>query len=185
MQKSAPLRILPAVLLCAPFVLLAASYRALPPEIPMLRLSVSHSTLMASKSLFTVFRVPLMNLIHGLMAAVMLYRAPDFQIPERRIAYSGLFSTLLFTVALKSDFEAMEFGALAAPAPVPLYSRLLGFATVTTVLAGVVFAFVRGRRAALPWAELHLALRDKVLLFGLFGLYAAIVVLSILGSHRA
>lgn len=178
-------RILAAVLLYAPFVLLAAGYRSLPPEMPVLRVWIGHWTHEAPKSLFTVFRVPLMNLIHGLMAAVMLSRASAFKIPERRIAYSNLFSTLLLTVALKSDFEAMEFGVLAAPAAFARYSGLLAFATLTTVAAGIGLALIRGRKVSLPWPELRLPSRDKAILAGLFGLYMVVVLVSMLGSHRA
>lgn len=54
-----------------------------------------------------------MNLTHGLMAAVMLSRASDFDGEGRGASYSALLSTLLFALALKSDFEALEFGGLA------------------------------------------------------------------------
>ena len=172
------------VLLCAPFVVLAASYRLLPSELPVMQALIAGSANMASKSLFTVFRVSLMNFADGLMAVVMLMRSIDFTIPERRVAYSKLFSTLLLTVGLKSDFEAMEFTALVAPTALARYSHFLGFATLTIVLVGIAVAFIRGRKAPLPWPELHLALDDKLILGGLFGLHLVIVLLSFLILRR-
>jgi hypothetical protein len=91
----------------------------LPLELPVLRNPFAGAwagtVLVAPKSLFTVFRVPLMTMMHGLMAALMLWRVKDFEDIRRRTAYSGVFLTLLFAVALKSGFEALEIGALAWP----------------------------------------------------------------------
>jgi hypothetical protein len=103
------------LIFCAPFLLLGACYRALPSQLPVLRFWIGHGMRFAAESLFSVFRVPLMNLSHGLLAAVMLSRAPDFGKTERRVAFSNIFSTLLFAVALKSNFEAMELSVPAAP----------------------------------------------------------------------
>lgn len=102
---------------CAPFVLLGVSYGAAPPELPVLRSWIAHTMLSAPKSLFMVFRVPVINLIHGLMAAVMLSYTSAFEKIGRRILYSNLFSMLLFTIALKSDFEAMELSLATTRKP--------------------------------------------------------------------
>ena len=88
----------------APFLLLASCYIALPVEVPVLANPIGAAKILAPKSLFTVLRVPLMNLTHGLMATVMLSRARDFEDLKRRASYSGVFMSLLFTIALKSDF---------------------------------------------------------------------------------
>ncbi len=161
---------------CAPFLLLAVSYVDLPPELPVLRSWIGHSTRSAPKSVFTVFRVPLMNLVHGLLAVIMLRRANDFENIQRRIAYSNIFSTLLFAIALKSNFEAAEI-SLAAP--------WLGFGTLTAVVAGVGVALIRARKVSLPWPELRLPIRDRYLIIGLFATYIALVILSLAVSHRA
>jgi hypothetical protein len=167
---------------CAPFLLLAASYDDLAPELPVLRSWIGHSTRSAPKSVFTVFRVPLMNLVHGLLAVIMLRRANDFENIQRRIAYSNIFSTLLFAIALKSNFEAAEIGLLSASA---LLARWLGFGTLTSVVAGVSLALIRGRKVPLPWPELRLPIRDRYLIIGLLAAYVALVVLSLALSHRA
>jgi hypothetical protein len=61
------------------FLFLAACYSGLPVEFPVLRSPLAGALLFAPKSLFTVFRIPLMNLTHGLMAAVMLSCAKNFE----------------------------------------------------------------------------------------------------------
>ena len=166
------------VVFCLPFVVLAAGYGALPPEVPVLGLA--HTVLSAPKSMFMVFRVPLMSLIHGLMAGLMLFHAPDFENPERRKSYSNIFFTLLCTVALKSNFEALWLSASAAP----MYSRWLGACTLTSVVAGLGLALWHGRRISLPWRELRFSTRDKFTLAALFAVYVAIVVFSVVGAHR-
>src|SRR5258706_522540 len=92
----------------ASFLLLAGVYNALPAELPVLRIPMANIVTMAPKSAFTAFRVPLMNLTHGLMAAVMLSHTADFDDEARRASYFALFSTLLFAIGFKSDFEALE-----------------------------------------------------------------------------
>ena len=172
------------LMFCAPFVLLAASYAALPSELPILRVPLGNALTFAPKSVFTVFRVPLMNLAHGLIAAVMLSRVGDFENAERRASYSRIFKTLLFTVALKSDFEAMELSVLAAPATLGSYGRWLAAGTVLSVVAGLSLALVRSRGVPIPWTELRLAIRDKMALGGLLIAYVGMVVASSLASHR-
>jgi len=169
---------------CASFVLVAASYRALPPEISVLRISLAHLVLWAHKSPFMVFRVPLMNLIHGVMAAFMLSRAPVFTSVERRRAYSNLFLALLFTVAFKSDFEALEFFVSSSPALLP-YAGWGALGALASVVVGLGVALIFGRRVPLPWTELRLSIRDWVILSGLFAIYLAVVIGSLAQGHRA
>ena len=183
MQKPA-LTALVCVMFCAPFVLVALSYSALPSELPVLHMGIGHTVVWAPKSLFMVFRVPVMNLIHGLMAAVMLRRAPVFATFDRRRSYSNIFSTLLLTIAIKSDLEGLDFFAPTSPALQP-YEHWIAPATLTCVLAGLAVAMIVGRKVPLPWPELRLSIRDKIALGGLFALYLAIVVASVSLGHRA
>jgi hypothetical protein len=113
------------------------------------------------------------------MAAVMLSRTADFADEGRRASYFALFSTLLFAIALKSDFEALEISGLTGP-----FTRWATVGTVASVLGGVALAFVRGRNVPMPWTELQLSMRDKTLLVGLFVSYLAVVAASLLVSHR-
>jgi len=168
----------------APFVFLSVGYAAAPAELPVLRVWIGHTVLFASKSLFMVFRVPGMNLIHGLMAAVMVSCASNFESIERRTSYAKVFSTLLFTIALKSDLEGLEFYAAVSPA-LQHFQGWIGLGTLTCVLAGLTVASLRCRRVPFPWPELQLTIRDKILLSGLFAIYVATVVASLSGAHRA
>lgn len=161
------------------FLLIAAEYDAMPAELPVMRIPVVGIAAVAPKSVFTAFRVPLMNLTHGLMAAVMLSRTPDFAHEGRRASYAALFSTLLFAIALKSDFEALEICGLTGP-----FSRWVTVGTVASVLGGLALALLRGRAVPIPWTELRLSLRDKILLVGLFASYLVVVVASWMVSHR-
>src|ERR1700733_4425314 len=54
------------VMFCVPFLLMATGYEAAPVQLPVLRVGIGHTALRATKSLFMVFRVPLMNLLHAI-----------------------------------------------------------------------------------------------------------------------
>jgi hypothetical protein len=100
--------------------------------------------IVAAKSPFTVFRVPVMNLTHGLMAAVMLAHASDFEEDKGRASYFALFSTLLFAIAFKSIFEAVELGGMTAP--LSSFRRWAAAGTVVSVVGGLMLAFFRSRK---------------------------------------
>jgi len=166
----------------ASFLLIAGVYNALPVELPVLRIPMAGIVTKAPKSVFTAFRVPLMNLTHGLMAAVMLSHTGDFDGEGRRASYFAFFSTLLFAVAFKSDFEALGISGLALPSgPFRSWATI---GTMVSVGGGLALALVRGRDVSIPWTELRLSVRDKITLAGLFALYRATVAASLLVSHR-
>ena len=170
------------LMLGVPFLLLAASYAALPVDMPVLLNPISGGTIRAPKSLFTVFRVPLMNLMHGLMAAVMLSRTGDFEDVRRAASYSGIFVTLLFTIALKSDFEALAICGLAWSFA-PVMPWLTG-ATLTSLVGGLGLALVHARDVPIPWHELRLSNLEKITLAALFATYLAAVGATLILSHR-
>ena len=166
------------LLFLAPFLVLGVSYPTLPTEMPVLRIPILHWIPVQSKSLLLVLRVPFMNLIHGVMAAIMVSHASDFKDSDRRSAYRNVFLTLLFAIAFKSDFEALGLSAQSSSEPWLTYGAL------TSVLGGVGLAVGRGRKARLPWPELHLGLRDTTFLIVLFSGYLAIVSWSLVGAHQ-
>jgi hypothetical protein len=170
------------VMFGVPFLLLAACYAALPVEVTVLRNPLAGAVLVAPKSLFTVFRVPLMNLTHGLMAAVMLSRTVDFEDAQRRASYTGIFLTLLLAVALKSNFEALEMGGLAWSfgSIVPWLTR----GTAVSVIGGVGLAFLHARGVSIPWRELRLSKLEKITLASLFAAYLAMVTATLLVLRR-
>ncbi len=164
-----------------PFLLLAACYAALPIEMPVLLNPIAGAIILAPKSVFTVFRVPLMNLTHGLMAIVMLSRSGDFEDAKRRASYSGIFSTLLFTIALKSDFEALAISGLAWSYG-PVMPWLTG-GTVVSVIVGLALSFVYARDVPIPWRELRLSNLEKIVLATLFATYLAVVGATLIVLH--
>jgi hypothetical protein len=166
-----------------PFLLLAACYAALPVEMPVLLNPIAGAIIRAPKSLFTVFRVPFMNLTHGLMAIVMLSRNGDFEDVQRRAAYCGIFSTLLFTIALKSDFEALAICGLAWSFG-PVMPWLTG-GTLVSVVGGLGLAFVHARGVPIPWQELRLSILEMIMLAALFATYLAVVGATLIVMHRA
>jgi len=121
-----------------------------------------------------------MNLIHGLMAAIMLFHRSDFENATRRISYSNMFSTLLFTIALKSDLEGV---APTMPMIAP-YDHWIAPVTLTCVLVGLGLALIRGGKVKLPWPELRLPLREKIALCALFAIYLAMVIATLAVAHR-
>jgi hypothetical protein len=164
-----------------PFLLLAACYANLPVEMPVLLNPIAGAAILAPKSLFTVFRVPLMNLTHGLMATVMLSRAGDFEDVKRRASFSGIFFTLLFTIAAKSDLEALGICGLAwSFGPVLPW---LTVATLVSVVGGLGLAFVHARGVPIPWKELRLSNLEKIMLAGLFAAYLAAVGATMIVVH--
>jgi hypothetical protein len=165
-----------------PFLLVAAWYADLPVAMPVLLNPIAGAMMFAPKSLFTVFRVPFMNLTHGLMATVMLSRAGDFEDFTRRASYSGIFLTLLFTIALKSDFEVLAICGLAWSFR-PVMPWLTG-ATVATVVGGLGLAFVHARGAPIPWHELRLSNLEKTMLLALFAAYLAVVGAMLIVMRR-
>jgi hypothetical protein len=170
-------------MLGAPFLLLAACYAGLPVEFPVFGNPMARALLLAPKSLFTVFRVPFMNLTHGLMAAVMLSCAENFQDARRRASYSGIFLSLLFTVALKSDFEALSMSGLAWS--FGRFPPWLTLGAVISVVGGLGLTLIQAQGVPLPWQELRLSKIQTTTLAGLFAVYLAVVTASLLVSHRA
>ena len=83
------------VMFGVPFLLVAACYVSLPVEVPVLLNPIAGKVMLAPKSLFTVFRVPFMNLTHGLMASVMLSRRG-----LRRRKAAGILFWYLFDLAV-------------------------------------------------------------------------------------
>ncbi|MBN9662038.1 MAG: hypothetical protein J0H49_27830 [Acidobacteria bacterium] len=173
------------LLFAAPFLLLAAGYAALPPELPALRSPFTGAAAVAPKSLFMVFRVPAMNLIHGLMAVLMLSHAADFLDDTRRTAYSNTFLTLLLAIACKSNFEALELSGLLQQPGSRLIPSLLTAGTVLSVVGGLAIAIIRSRRVPLPWRELRLTARDKCSLAVLFLIYLGMVAATARIALRA
>jgi hypothetical protein len=56
--------------------------------------------------------------------------------------------------------------------------------TLASVLGGLSLVCFRGRKFRIPWTKLRLTVLDRIVLFGFFVSYLAIVAESMLVSHR-
>ena len=180
-DMSRTVAVMAGAMLIAPFLLLATRYDALPGVLAVLR-GPGGIVMIAPKSPFTVFRVPLMNLTHGLMAALMLTCSVQFVEVRRRRAFLHVFLALLFSVALKSDFEALEMGTLGGSFAAA--ARWLTVGTVASVVCGLVLALVFSRGVPLPWPELKVGVRRGSALLMLLALYIGLVVSAFLVAQR-
>jgi hypothetical protein len=174
---SRPAVLASVVMFAASFLMVAAVYHALPPVLPILRNPFGGLLTTAPTTVFTAFRIPLMNLSHGLMAAVMVSRTRDFTDERRQASYFALFSTLLFAIALKADFEALGLAGLVVPGG--WLSQWATVGTVLSVMSGLTVALVRARGAALPWPELRVPAGHKITLACLLVAYLAMVAASL------
>jgi hypothetical protein len=126
---------IPWLILLLPFVILALSYDSLPPEILIARSFFGNDATVAPKSLFTVFRVPLIEIVCAAAIELMHRKFAD----ENR-DYYRLWSVLLWTVAFKSLLQAFEIVSDAT------LGRDFFYVTAGVVAAGIVCALWKGRR---------------------------------------
>ena len=131
-------RIIPWSLLLLSLLILAYFYTALPDDILIARDLDGSDAVHAPKSLFSVFRVPLIEIVCALAIEVMRRR---FAIKPEHKSYFLMWTVLLYTVALKSVFQSLEIVSSRDWSSVFLYS------TIAVVAIGIVLAIVVGRKA--------------------------------------
>jgi hypothetical protein len=126
---------IPWLILLLPFVILAFSYNSLAPEILIARSFFGADATVAPKNLFTVFRVPLIEIVCA-AAIEMMHR----KFASGDADHYRMWGILLWTVALKSLFQAFEI----------VYAETLGrdffYATAAVVAVGMILALWKGRR---------------------------------------
>lgn len=127
--------IIPWLILALPFVILAFSYNTLPNEILIARSFFGDEATSAPKSLFTVFRVPLIELTCA--AAIEIMRRKS---AHENADYYAMWNILLYTVALKSLLQAFEIVSTAK------FSHDFFYATFAVVVIGIILALFKGRR---------------------------------------
>jgi hypothetical protein len=86
----------------------------------------------ASKSLFTVFRVPLIEMVCAVAIEVIRRRFAN-----GNADYYSMWSILLYTVAFKSLFQAFEIVSS---------NNLFYYLTFGIVIVGIIFALFKGRK---------------------------------------
>jgi len=128
-------RFAPWLLLIASFGVLAGFYDSIPTEMIIARAVFSGPDTVAPKSIFTVFRVPLIDAICA-AAAALLYR--KFLLAAPNLANFWLI--LLYTAVFKSLLQALEIVSR------PDVASALFYLTLFTVVAGIAAAFYISRK---------------------------------------
>lgn len=128
-------RFVPWLILLCSFTILAVFYGSLPSEVVLARAFFDGADTLAPKSLFTVFRVPLIDALCAAATALMYSR---FLLVAPNLANFWL--VLLYTAVLKSLLQAVE---IAAP---PIFVGVLFYLTFIVVGGGVTAAFYISRQ---------------------------------------
>ena len=129
------IRITPWLILLIPFAVLAWFYTSLPNEVLITRSFFGNEAVVAPKSLFTVFRVPLIEIVCAVAIEVMRRKFANVNAD-----YYSMWNILLYTVALKSLFQAFE---IVSPAK---FANGFLYATFGVVIVGIILALFKGRR---------------------------------------
>jgi uncharacterized membrane protein len=130
-------RAIPWAIILLPFLILGISYNSLPTEIMVFR-HLDGTADYAPKSLFTVFRVPLIEVICGL--AVEIMRRRPAKVPEHKSSYL-MWTVLLYTVAVKTLLQALEMISSGRNA------RIFFYATAAAIVIGIICTIFTGRKA--------------------------------------
>lgn len=104
-MRRALYQIVPWTIILLPFLVPGISYSSLPAEITMFRGLDAAPAIYAPKSLFTVFRVPLIEVFCALAIEIMRRRAAGV---ESQKSYYPMWTLLLYTVAFKTLLQAFE-----------------------------------------------------------------------------
>ena len=138
------------LLLLLPMALIDVEYALLPARLPLLRDWSGVPQLMAAKSSFTAFRIPLMGMLLAAMVTLMWVHAWRDPQPRRRALTTRFWFILLYVAALKGMFEGLQFVADVAGAQYAQFARWCWLATVVVVVIGVVFALFFARQIFAP-----------------------------------
>lgn len=156
-------RLIPWVIIFLPFLILGLGYSSLPADILVYRHPDGTSDY-APKSLFTVFRVPMIEVICGLVIELMRRRAAG--ITDNK-GYYFMWTILLWTVAAKAFLQALDVISPEHRADQFFY------VTGGVVFAGIVFAAIAGRKvfSGFKKHEWKMALWEKGALLALLAGY--------------
>ena len=164
MRNAILYRIIPWAIILLPFLILGVFYSSLPVEIMMFRGLDAASAEYAPRSLFTVFRVPLIEVVCGL--AIEIVRGKPTDIPAQK-SYFLMWTILLYTVAAKTLLQTLELISPRDTADIYFYL------TAGTVVVGIIAALIVGRKILLNFrgGDWKLGTSSKAALFGLLVSY--------------
>jgi hypothetical protein len=127
-------RAFPWLIILISFALPAFFYHDLPDKVLIARGLFGGENITAQKSLFAVFRVPLIETLCAAAAEIM---RRNFALVNEK--FSRVWSILLYTAAFKSLFQSLETVSAANSASVFFYL------TIAVVASGIVAALAVGR----------------------------------------
>lgn len=158
------------LILLIPFVILAYFYNSLGSEILIVRSFFGSEVVLAPKTLFTVFRVPLIEIVCATAIEVMRRNSAN-----ENIDYYAMWNILLYTVALKSLFQCFEIissGDLA---------KLFYYLTFAVVIIGIISALFKGRSyfSNLFCGNLKFSSLEKAILFFILLAYLGLALVPI------
>jgi uncharacterized membrane protein len=131
-------RITPWLILLLTFVILAFSYDSIPDEVLIFRSFGGNNSTFAPKTLFTIFRVPLIEVVCASAIEVMRRKFAGSN-SGTHADYHSMWSVLLYTVAFKSLFQTFED---VSPQEVkPLFFYL----TISVVIIGIILTLIKGK----------------------------------------
>lgn len=165
--------ITPWIILLVPFIILAFLYNSIDEQVLLMRSFIGNQTVYAPKSLFTVFRVPLIEIVCA--AAIETMRA-KFSRSKPNAGFT-LWSILLYTAAFKSLFQVFEFISLAVYYS-PDYAELFFYLTLLTVIVGICLAVIKGRKifSSSSRNDWKLSVAEKVFLSFLLTAYFILAI---------
>ena len=136
---NAAFHIVPWLIILAPFLILICAYGMVPDDVLISKSFFGDETVVAPKSLFTVFRVPLIEVVCAAVIEVMR-RLPAKEKSTFPDDYFLFWTILLYTVGLKSVFQALE---LVMPTS---FAITFWYLTLSVVIVGVLTAIIVGRK---------------------------------------
>ncbi|HSK72941.1 MAG TPA: hypothetical protein VK892_14665 [Pyrinomonadaceae bacterium] len=164
-------RIVPWIILLIPFILLSFFYNSIGEEVLVYRSFDGNQNQFAPKSLFTVFRVPLIEIVCALMIEIMRRKAFDFE-TKSQSNYYLMWSILLFAVALKSLLQSLEFIS-SSVFQNPYWANFFFYTTFAIVIGGIILAFIEGRKLFINFnrQDWKINIWEKIGLASLFLIY--------------
>ena len=132
---NARLRMVPWLIILVPFVVLACAYTSLPDQIVVARSFLGAEAILAPKTPFTVFRVPLIEVVCAAAIEIMRRAAAREGNDQDRF-----WTILLYTVAFKSLLQALE---VIVPDD---FKLAVYYLTAALVIGGILAAAIFGRR---------------------------------------
>lgn len=164
-------RVVPWIILLISFILLLFFYNSISEEVLIYRSFDGSRNQFAPKSLFTVFRVPLIEIVCALMIEIMRRKAFDSE-TKSQSNYYLMWSVLLYTVALKSLLQSFEFISTSVFQS-SNFANFFFYATFAVVIGGIILAFIEGRKLFIKFnrQDWKLNIWEKIGLASLFLTY--------------